>query len=280
MAAIDKELLTWVKKKWAQHGKRIAEIEIRHVKMNGAIPQLVHSFSEFTQFASDELLAKTLEEECIAHARMFSGMVTFEIAAYAEGNKPLGVCRVRKRGEAEEDPDTGELPPGERGTLRMYQQHEQIMFKETNSTLTGLIQILEKQNDRLLKQLADKDDMIQKLIADYPQLVDLMGALGDRSVERDIKRNSAARVDAMKQRAWDTIEKKILPELMGGGVSSLAPKLETLVKGLIAEPERAMQIAMLLKPEERVIFGELTAAFEEPEPPAKVENVVQPNGAG
>lgn len=291
---VDNQLLAWLQKTWKKktgsQAGLVKEICIGHFKGAGAPdPVCVITKDTLDSYADTREMARDLDERMIERARNYPGMVRFEIVLWGGGGtemRHLASEEFRRQGQGrltEADLDTSS-----HGQMTMYMREAHRDRELTITTLTKQIEKLDARNERL-------HNLVDQMMARYPELLDLMSKLADGEVERDIKRRQAFRIEGVKDRALQRLDQLFpiaLNHLTGGKLNLLAapapngsgtapgtgnpemmaeiePHLLSLLKSLAASGERGLQIGALMNPEEQTRLMAISSIVDQYELKAK-----------
>lgn len=283
--SVDSDLQTWVSRWWGKKaGQIVTEFGVGHCRGGAPATVAIIPKERLDGFKDSRELCQDLEEIMVEHARNYPGTVRFEIVMFA-GTRVVAQKQISKRGEGEPIPDEG-------GTQNAV---------EARRTLELAIGALQRANEDLERRMNRAHDLIDRIYAKYPELLDLMEGLADRGVEREIKRRQLTRIEDLKDKAGNTLFKygpHLLAKLTHGTAVEdetkllvAAPHLKAIVKSLWDDDERSAQILTLMTEDERRHFLALAQAYaadekkdeqaktEDPKIAVKAQEATPPNGA-
>lgn len=262
---VDDDLITWVSRWWGKKaGQLVAEIAIGHCR--GGAPAMVAVIPKerLEAFKDSRELCQDLEEILTEHARNYAGMVRFEIVMWS-ATKPLASIQVRRRGEGTAEDDQDPTAQGQLVTMMAERR------KEHELTISALTRI----NEGLERRVGRYEELIDRLYAKYPELLDLMENLADRQVERSIRLRQAGRIEDVKDKAASTLMRfgpHLLAKFTGGTVIAdetkmlaAAPHLKSIIESMSKDPDRFMQILGLMSEDERKHFLMVSEAYDQEE---------------
>lgn len=281
VGAVDKVLEKWISKTWKKktggQAALVKEIAVGHFKGPGA-PETVCVLTKDTldSYADSHELARDIDERMVEHARFHAGNVRFQIVIWGgegPGMRPLASTECHRQGQGTPEPDT--FDPSAQGQLTMYMREAHRDRELTIATLKNQIDKLDSRNERL-------HNIVDQMMARYPELLDLMNRLADGEVEREIKRRQSFRIEGLKDRAIQRLDQAfphILSAVTGGKLNLLTmgapagtnaemmaqiePYLVRLMKSLMADDARGKQIIDILNPEEQQCMLVIGATIEQ-----------------
>jgi hypothetical protein len=264
---IDPDLATWVTRVWDKSGAEIHEFEVRHCRISGATPQLLQALGHLEQYRKDpgivsHKIAREIQEIMVECARKWPGIVRFEIYALTVHGKLVGSGDFTRKGEGQVLPESEAAHEvSDRGLIQMFMKHEEVMFRESLSAMTSALG--EIRRDR------EKDrELIERLMKEYPVLLDLMSGLADKSFERTLKMKSFERGEKMKEEGFKFMAKHgpvLLAKLLGmpeASTMAAAQPLSELFESLKGDGARLAKLLELLSPDEQKNLLLAVEAFE------------------
>lgn len=262
--AVDPGLLTWAKRFLdTKAGKIVSEIIVGHCK--GGAPSIVAIVPKerLDAFKDTRELCQDLQEIATEHVRNFAGKQRYEFNMLNDSGKVLATTQVSFMGDGEPTPDDVDISL--RGERAMYMREHTRNYELT-------IGALQRQNESLERQLAKREELVDRIYAKYPELLELMEVLQDRQVERSIRLRQVGRIEDMKDKAG-TMLIKYAPHLIAKLASgtpledeskmlTVAPHLRAIVQSLAKEPARFMEILAHMSEEERRHFMAVSEALD------------------
>ena len=272
---VDSDLQAWVHREWMKKGAILQEFDVRHSRYPGSagVPVTSLNKDDLKRLDDSHKIALELDDAMLEHSRGWPGLVRYEVCAIGENNRILSVHIVKKKGEAQDEDELGEISVDPKSIISML-LNQNLQLSKQNKEITH------EAVSALTAALADarRDGQeIRRLNDHYAETqlkaIQMIEAFADGRLERDIKLKRALRFDQLQEKGLQTAF-KLLPGIIEkftrgtaleaeGKMLSIAPKMKAILAGLNKDPERAAKVLALLTEEERTALLALSELHDE-----------------